>query len=153
MSWSLRIHNGDLSLGTSGLNTVTGSEKLTQDLRCALLEPMGTDPLHPSYGSILDGGVDPQGNAHASIIGQTNDHETQTLVAAEVRRICRSYQGSQIARNQTDVAIYGKSTLTADEALLSVADVSVQQFMTQMMVTVHLQTGLGSLPVTTPFSS
>lgn len=153
MSWSLQVSNGDLALGTNGLNTVTGASKLTQDLGCALLTSTGTDPLHPNYGSTLDGGIDPQGNPAPGVIGQTNDSLARAFVGGEVQRICRAYQAQQIARNNTDVAIYGKSTLTSDEALLSVQDITTQQVMDHILVTATLQTGAGGLPLAVPFTT
>lgn len=153
MSWSLQISNGDLTIGPSGLNTVTGSSKLVQDLTCALLEPMGNDSMHPTYGSLLDGGTDSSGNTFAGFIGQLNNDQNDTLIAAEVQRICQAYQQAQIARNSSDVATYGKSTLLADEALLSVGGLSVQRAQDQVLITTILQTGVGSLPLNVPFSN
>lgn len=153
MSWSLQLTNGDLAIGTNGLNTVTGASKLTQDLRCYLLTPTGTDPLHLTYGSIMDGGTDPSGNPVPGIIGQPNNNAAVTFIGGEVRRVCQAYQASQIARNATDVATYGKSTLTADEALLSVEGITIQQVTTQALVTATLQTGTGNQPLAIPFST
>lgn len=154
MSWSLQIANGDLTFGSQGLNTVTGGSKLTQDLRCAVLEHMGTDPLHPAFGSVIDGGVNPTTGIYTEgVIGQANDDHAATFVRAEVQRVCRAYQAQQIARNQIDVATYGKSTLTADEALLAVESINVQQVMDQMLVLAQLQTGAGSLPLAQTFST
>jgi hypothetical protein len=153
MSWSLAITNGDLSFGSAGLNVVTGASKLTQDLACDILEPMGTDPLHPSFGSVIDGGVDTNGNYIQGVIGQINDSATGTAVGNEVSRICENYQTQQIARNQADVATYAKSTLTADEALLAVLNIQVEQIQDQALVTATLQTGAGGLPLTLPFSA
>lgn len=153
MSWSLQLNNGDLSYGTNGFDTVAGSAKLVQDLRCALLEPMGNDPLHPTLGSVIDGGVDSQGNTVPGVIGAGNNSSSATFVSAEVQRVCRNHQAHQIARNQTDVATYGKSTLTADEALLSVVNVSTQAVEDQLMVIATLRTGVGDLPLIVPFST
>jgi hypothetical protein len=153
MSWSLEIENGDLQFGSAGLNVVTGSQKLTQDLACDLLEPMGTDPLHPSFGSVIDGGYDTNGNYVQGVIGQSNDASTGSAVGNEVSRICQNYQTQQIARNQADVATYAKSTLTADEALLAVMGIQVEQVQDQALVTATLQTGAGGLPLTLPFTA
>ena len=153
MSWSLQIANGDLSLGSSGLNTVTGSDKMVQDLSCALLEPMGNDPLHPTYGSLIDGGVDTAGNVNVGMIGQPNNDQNDTIIGAEIQRICRVYQANQIARNNADVAVYGKSTLTADEALLGVTGLNIQRAEDHVLITAVLQTGTGSLPLALPFSN
>jgi hypothetical protein len=70
MSWSLRIQNGDLMLDGTNLGRATGSAKLIQDLRCAILEKMGTDDLHPEYGSLLDGGRDESGDVQPGYIGR-----------------------------------------------------------------------------------
>lgn len=153
MSWSLAITNGDLSIGSNGLNVVTGGAKLTQDLACDILEPMGNDPLHPTFGSVIDGGTDVNGNAIPGVIGAANDPSAATFVGAEIQRICRAYQASQIARNQADVATYGKSTLTADEALLSINSITITQAQVAMMVACNLQTGVGSLPLNVPIST
>jgi hypothetical protein len=153
MSWSFQINNGDLQIGSGGLNTVSGTAKLVQDLTCDLLEPEGTDPLHPGYGSVIDGGTDSNGNYVQGIIGDPNDSTAATFVGQEVQRIMTSYQQSQITRNQSDIAVYGASTLTADEALLAVISVNVSQVQDQALVTANIQTGTGSLPLTVPFTS
>jgi hypothetical protein len=153
MSWSLQLSNGDLSFGSSGLNTVSGAQKLVQDLGCDILEPMGTDPMHPEFGSIIDGSVDANGNYQPGLIGQTNDPQIDTQVGSEIQRICLNYQQSQVARNRADIAVYGKSTLTADEALLALLGVSVTQVQDQALVTANIQTGAGGLPLTIPFTS
>lgn len=152
MSWSLAIQNGDLVHGGNGFNTVAGGAKLVQDLRCVILEPMGTDSLHPSYGSIIDGGVDTNGTYHEGIIGQINDASAASMVRAELQRIVKGYQGQQVARNNTDLAVYGKSTLTADEALLNIASIALQQVQDEILVTATLQTGVTNLPLTQTFS-
>lgn len=153
MSWSLQIQNGDLSLGSQGLNTVTGGPKLVQDLSCAILEPMGTDPLHPSYGSLIDGGTDSNGVTQTGVIGQLNDAQNAAFVQSEVTRICRNYQAAQIARNSADVATYGKSTLTASEALLHLLGVTMQQVQDQLLLTATIQTGTGTVPLATTFGT
>lgn len=153
MSWSLQVNNGELSFGGSGLNTVSGGSKLTQDLACDILEPMGNDPLHPEFGSVLDGGVDSNGVHQQGVIGSTNDQAAAAFVQAEIQRIAQNYQAQQVARNQADVRIYGRATLTADEALIALTNIDIQQVATAMLVTATLQTGAGSLPLNLPFST
>lgn len=153
MSWSLAIQHGDLAFGSNGLNTVTGGGKLVQDLSCDVLEPMGTDPMHPAFGSLIDGGVDTNGTYYSGVIGAENNQDAATLVRSEIQRICRSYQAQQVARNAADVSIYGKSTLTADEALLGIGHISTTQVMDQLLVTANLETGSNSLPLTATFNT
>ena len=144
MSWSLQVSNGDLSFGGTGMNTVTAADKLVQDLSCCILEPVGTDPLHPSYGSIIDGGVDYNGNQIGGIIGGANDQVASTFVSAEIQRICQNYQQGQVARNNADLTQYGASTLSVGEALLAVENVHISTLETAMSVNVTLQTGGGT---------
>lgn len=146
MSWSLQIANGDLAFNGNDLSTVTGSDKLVQDLACCILEPMGTDDMHPSFGSLIDGGIDSSGNFNPGVIGAPNNAATAGLVDSEITRICNQYQASQQARYQSDLAAYGTSTLTASEVLLSIGGISNTVNQDQLEVTAVLQTGTGSQP-------
>src|SRR4051812_1259303 len=99
MTYSLNITGGDLSLGgPGGLSVVTSTEKLIQDIKCWLLEAMGTDPLHPDYGSTLDGGGMPGTPFQEGIIGSEINSTSLLMVEAEVRRILSLYQQQQINR-------------------------------------------------------
>lgn len=145
MTWSLAISNGDISYGQNGLNTVTGSDKLVQDLSCTILEPLGTDYSDPNFGSVIEGGVDADGIVYPGYIGAANNAAMQGLIASEIQRICQNYQIDQIQRNQNDLSSYGVSTLSAGEALLNVTSVQVNQVDTMAYVTVDLTTGTGSV--------
>ena len=145
MTWSLAIKNGDISYGQNGLNTVTGSDKLVQDLSCAILEPLGTDYSDPNFGSVIQGGVDADGIVYPGYIGAPNNPAMQSLIASEIQRICQNYQIEQIQRNQNDLSQYGVSTLSAGEALLNVTSVQVQQVNTMAYVIAELTTGGGSI--------
>jgi hypothetical protein len=153
MSWSLQISDGDLSFGGTGMNTVQGGAKLVQDLRACLLEPMGTDPLHPRSGSVIDGGVDANGRWQQGVIGGPNNDVASAFVSAEIQRIVKNYQASQVARNNADLATYGRSTLTSGEALLAVNNIDIQLLETAMQINVSLTTGTGSTGLTTLVSS
>src|SRR5437868_3509816 len=115
MSWSLRVSNGDLVLEGGKLGTVTGSAKLLQDFRHYLLERMGDDPLHPSYGSLIDGGRLTNGQIVPSPIGGVNWKMITLELESEIRRIAAAYQNMQLQRAKNDSTYYGKSTLTAAE--------------------------------------
>lgn len=151
MSWSLDITGGDISYGSTGLNTVTGSDKLVQDISGCILEPMGTDFQDPNFGSIIDGGVDGSGNVYQSLIGGPNDAYAGTLIQSEIQRVCQNYQTVQIARNQADVSTYGTSTLSPGEALLSVQSVDVTADQTTINVVVNLSTGEGPITLSNTF--
>jgi phage baseplate assembly protein W len=141
MSWSLQISGGDLSFGANGLNKVTSTQKLVQDLSCGLLTPYGSDDRHPTYGSTL-----------SDNIGSINGTASATFVNAEISRVCQNYQRQQIARNNADISSYGRSTLSLGEALLSVDSIQTQTLETTMQVTVNMTTGQGSVSTTTMVS-
>src|SRR4051812_46717299 len=98
MSWSLRIHNGDLALISTSFETVTQEQKLAQDFRCFILERMGFDPAHPWYGSTLDGGKDEDGYEFPSVISLTDWSYAALQIEGDVRRMAGVYQQMQIAR-------------------------------------------------------
>lgn len=153
MSWSLAIVNGDLSYGQHGLNTVVGADKVVQDLECCILEPLGTDYSDPDFGSIIEGGIDSDGNIYMSLIGDTNDDTTAALIEVELQRIAQNYQAEQVERNQNDLSTYGVSTLSAGEALLSISNITTQQVGTMCYVTATLTTGTGTVNISQGFGS
>lgn len=145
MTWSLAIVNGDLSFaGPGGYATVTGQSKLMQDLRDWLLEPRGTDPIHPDYGSTLDGGTLPDGTPADSVIGDLITSESLLTIETEVRRVLAAYQQQQLDRITSEAAIYGgKNTFAAGEILSSVDAVNVQQVADTVFVQCVIQTADG----------
>ena len=128
MTWSYAIVNGDLSFaGPGGYATVSGQSKLLQDLRNWLLEPRGTDPIHPDYGSTLDGGTLPDGSSADSVIGELMTSANLLTLESEVRRVLAAYQQQQLDRITSEAALYnGKNTFSASEILASVDDVNIQ---------------------------
>lgn len=146
MSWSLRLRNGDLALSGASYGTVTGEEKLVQDLRCALLERMGTDPSHPGFGSLIDGGRTPDGNYTPGVIGETRADLVLLAIESDIRRIAREHQARQLTRAKSDRLTYNKSTLGGREVLVNVTKIAASQVNDSLNVTVTLQTA-GTNPV------
>ncbi len=128
MSWSFHIKNGDLNLsGPGGFAVVTGTQKLIQDIKNWLLEPRGTDPINPGFGSILDGGSLPDGSQSDSMLG-TVSRESLIGIESEIRRILSAYQQQQLLRLQREtIQLDGKNTFAAGEILASVNEVTVDQ--------------------------
>lgn len=143
MSWSLQIQNGDFAVSGSSLGIVTDYNKLVQDLTCAIMEKMGYDPLHPWYGSLIDGGTTPQGLTSPSLIGM-DPQTVANQVQSELTRITGDLQNQQLARAQADQATYNRSTITPGEALVSVSSIEFEQQQDTLIVTVGLITALGS---------
>jgi hypothetical protein len=151
MSWSLELRNGDLNLSGTHLGQATGAQKLVQDLRCAILEQRGTDDMHPSFGSMIDGGVDDFGNEVTSVIGLSDWDYVSLQVTNEIRRIAGEQQQRQLVRAKNDRHTYGESTLTNAELLLSLSGVKLLQVQDTLVVEVTLTTGSGrEIPITVP---
>lgn len=145
MTWSLSLVNGDLSpAGPGGLGTVSGQQKLVQDLKDWLLEPRGTDPIHPDYGSTLDGGILPDGTYVDPVIGDLLTSESLLVIESEVRRVLAAYQQQQLDRITREAAQYGgKNTFAPGEILSSVSAVNVQQVADTVFVQIVIQTADG----------
>lgn len=145
MSWSLAIVNGDISLGgPGGYATVSGQDKLIQDLRNWLLEPRGTDPIHPDYGAMLDGGTLPDGTQVDPVIGDLITAESLLDIESEVRRVLAAYQQQQLDRITREAALYnGKNTFSAGEILSAVIAVNLQQVGDTVFVQCVIQTADG----------
>ena len=141
------MKNGDLSLsGPGGFAAVTGQNKLVQDLKHGLLEPRGSDPFHPEWGSTLDGGELSDGTVVASSIGGLFTGEDLLSVEAEIRRVLNAYQASQAQRLGRETTQYGgKNTFSAGEILRTVNDVDIRQLGDVAVATVSLTTASGSL--------
>lgn len=144
MSWSLQVRNGDLALSGASYGVVTGGNKLTQDLRCALLEHMGTDPSHPTFGSTIDGGMRSDGTYIPGVIGEGRSDLALIRIEAEIRRIVRDYQARQLERAKNDKLTYGKATLTGNEVLMNLVGISASQSLDTLNVKVQIQTARGT---------
>lgn len=110
MSFDLKIVNGDLVVNQGSLQTVTDSEKLIQDILKICLTDVGSNPLHPSYGSFLS----------RSVIGNA-------LQTSVVIQIAKSQINSCLINLQTLQQLQVKSLqrVTADEQLAAVTGISV----------------------------
>lgn len=138
MSWSLQLRNGDLALFGSQLGVVSREQKLVQDLRCALLEHMGNDSMHPEFGSLIDGGRKPDGTEVTGVLGEGDLDLVVMAVEAEILRVIRAYQAKQLARAKGDRMTYNKSTLSPAEVVLGVQTVDVSMNLDQLNITVGL---------------
>jgi hypothetical protein len=152
MSWSLSIDNGDLSLEGGSYVTCQGGQKLIQDMMCWTLEPIGNDPMHLDYGSVIDGGILPSGEVVPSPIGETDQNKVAQMVETEIQRIVGLYKTNQLARITADNTRYGRSTLTPDEVIQQIDSINITLFLDGIFVNVTLSTYAGqtlnlSLPI------
>ncbi len=155
MSWSLEISNGDFRVDAAHLGMVTRQHKLIQDFRCAILEKMGTDNVHPSFGSIIDGGRTPDGVEASSIIGESDLDLVVLEIESELTRIARNIQRVQLARAKQDKITLGRATLDPHEVLVELAGIDFSQTFDQLRITVKITTARGTsfdmnLPIEIP---
>lgn len=143
MSWSLQIEGGDFQVSTARLGTVIGHKKLVQDLTCAIMEHMGTDNLHPSYGSLIDGGITPDGTPISSIIGDSDIETVVLRIETEITRLAQQQQQTQLARAKADKLTYGQATLDASEVLIDISGINYIQNNDKLNVKVTLTTAEG----------
>ena len=153
MSWSLQLRAGDLVVGGASFGVVTEQNKLVQDLRCAILERMGTDEDHPWFGSLIDGGR-LNGVEQESLIATTDWNVAVLQVESEIRRIADQYQKQQIARVEQDRTVYGKPTLTPGEILMGISNIQFFQAQDNLLCRVTLITGADTeIPINVPLGS
>lgn len=139
MSYSLKVEDGELSLGGTSIATVTGNNKLLQDLKCAILERVGTDISHPEFGSYIDGGIKPNGVEVPSSIGRIDTELASLEIESDLRRIMGDLQTRQLNRAKNDAAVYGKATLSAGEVLVSVVSMDIVQRYDSLIVQVKIR--------------
>lgn len=142
MTWSLLLSNGDLTKGKgNSLSTVTGPEKVAQDLFARFLEPYGFDALNPTFGSFIDF---PEGSV-VNINGreQVLPKDYRDLVLSEISRLIDDYITRQRIRVRYESNLYnGKTTLTDDEIIANY-EVSSAQLEDSLFVNIILTFGNG----------
>lgn len=140
MSWSFEIVGGDLSpvSDKTGLGVVTGKKKTLQDLRHALTEAMGTDPMHPEYGSLIDGGRLPDGTVVESLVGSSQSSVFR--IEEEVSRVIQDFVSKQNMRIKSDIAGFGKTTVSDSEIIDRVDSIQTRFFDTKLVLQVNLIT-------------
>lgn len=155
MSKSFALTNGDLQIGSGrSYEIVAGRDKLRQDLTLWLTERIGSDPMTPTYGSRLDGGII-DGKEAPSFIGQIASTNNMNQIRAEVLDLLTEYQNMQLDKVRNETLLYrGKNTLEADEVIDTINSVDVTQVGTTVLVRVVITTlGRTSLKVTLPIAT
>lgn len=145
MSWSLKLRDGDFDVQNAQLGTARGRQKLVQDFRCALLETLGNDDLHPEWGSTLDGGIGPSGEYIEGVVGVAGIDAALTSIESEIRRIGALLQQRQLQRLRQERLTYNKVTLTPSEILIGISNVRTLSVADTVYITVTLQTGSDEL--------
>jgi hypothetical protein len=139
MSFDLKIINNDLVLNEGDLQTVINSELLIQAILKICLTDVGSNPLHPSYGSFLA----------RSVIG--NAAATGAIVQIAQSQINSCLTNLQYLQQQQ---IKSLQKVSADEQLAAILGISVirSTFDPRLFnIKIKCMTA-GLLPITTAFS-
>lgn len=130
---TLALQHGDLVVGSTGYATIDGVPKVVQDVRCALLEPLGNDRFHPGFGSLLD-----------SFVGLAQDGMTTSEVQSEIRRVLDQYAAVQRDRLERDALSGARSRYKTADVLAEVLSINVKPVEDRIYVQVNLRTADGA---------
>lgn len=129
MSYSLALDaSGDLKQSGSLIGTVSGIDKLKQDLDIWFRERYQIDRFHPTYGSTLDNHVG--GKVSALAVSQ---------IRQEVSRVLSNYQ--KVQKAAFDKAPY---KFPLNELLARVDNITVEVSTDSIFVTVVFTTATGT---------
>jgi hypothetical protein len=128
----LALVNGDIVVGQSGYQMVSGTAKVAQDLTVATQEPYGSDQYHPGWGSYLD-----------SYIG-SDPTTVQALATTEVTRLVSNYMQVQSYQQAQALAAGQASPFTNDDYVTGLASLSTTQDLTSIQVNAAVQTASGA---------
>lgn len=139
MSFDLKIVNGDLVINQGQLQTVKDSEKLIQDILKICLTDVGSNQLHPSYGSFLS----------RSVVG--NPMQTSVVVQIATSQINTCLTNLQYLQ-QLQLKSFQK--VSADEQIAAITGISVlRSAFDPRLFTVNISClTKGFQPVTTAFT-
>lgn len=127
---TLRLYDGDLAIGPSAdYQMVTGKHKVSQDVRAALMEPLGNDRFHPGWGSSLH-----------DLVGDVLSEDVRSDALVEVNRVVGNYAAIQRDRVEADINSGGSSRFTTDEIVSAVTGVRADAFLDSLKVQITIGT-------------
>lgn len=115
--------------GRSGHKTITGLQKIRQDLALALAEPYGDDRFHPQWGSVLP-----------SYVGTPISTDTEMLVRSEVARVIQAYIGVQANQLTDDSLNRRRSRYSTADVVAEVTNIETAVAWDTLRVKVTLRT-------------
>lgn len=129
---SFRVREGDLVVTAGTAETVSGSDKLIQDLTLWLQEPIGTGFTTPRFGSILP-----------SLIGRGDPEAVVMEVQSEVQRVLSLYQTYQFEKIKAAKMNGRLYTFSRREILNRIYAVKAVAVGNAVHVQARIQTGAG----------
>lgn len=112
MSFDLRLTNGDLSIKNGDVETITGSDKLVQDILKIAITQAGTNPYAPWYGSLIS----------RTLIGAHLDDQIIISAAeSQLQLALNTLQTLQIKQVEL------RQPMVAAEQIAAILDISVER--------------------------
>lgn len=113
MSWDLLVSNGDLALNNGDLTTITGQQKLIQDILKICLTTAGSNIMQPWYGSFLS----------RTLIGSTLDTDiTTTMAKSQLQNALESLKKLQQLQLMNTL-----QEVSPDEHIAGISDIQVNR--------------------------
>ena len=135
MSKSFSIVTGDLSVTGRHYDTVSGKDKLIQDLRCLLIERVETDPATPDFGSRFE---------TEDYIGQAYTEILASEARADVQALIQRYQQAQLEKLKQETITYGgRNTFNEGEVIETIDSIQSTFSGTTLLIRVTLTTMAG----------
>lgn len=137
------ITGGDVSISNGSFTTITGAEKVSQDIEVAVLTPYASNRFHPRYGSVFD-----------NLIGTPANPGTNALIQNELSRVIQNYIKVQVAKMQAAANANAANPYSQAEIVSAIGPIGVTQNLNQFTVSGSVTTLAGSqIPVSTTASA
>lgn len=126
------LAGGDLVVSSGSYLTLSGADKVRQDLGLAMREHYGADPFHPTWGSVID-----------QFVGEPLTSLNEQKVVAEVSRVLRNYITSQASQINAAANGGGRSALNTADVVSSVTSIKASSDGDRLAVAARLTTMAG----------
>lgn len=140
-TWS--IVDGDVSISNGTFTTITGQDKVSQDIEIAVLTPWASNKFHPRFGSVFD-----------NFIGTPANPGTNALIINELSRVIQNYIKVQVAKMQAAANSGLANPYSQAEIVSNIGTITVTQNLNQFTVSGSVTTLAGTqIPVTSTTSA
>lgn len=130
----LALSGGDLMVGSSGHQTISGAAMIRQNLALHLGEVYGSDRFHPEMGSVL-----------IEYVGEMLDDETEMLVRAEAGRVVAQYIAIQDREVLRDHLAARASRFDSSDVVVGIRSIEARVTFDSVRISLSLLTQSGEV--------
>jgi phage baseplate assembly protein W len=128
-----QLQNGDFVLFNGSFATVTGPQKIQQDVMVAVQTPYGSNRFHPRYGSLF-----------SSYVGSPTSASTSSMIQTELVRIVQNYQRVQLGQLKQATLNGNTSPFAQNDLVSSIGSIGVTQTHDSFQVNASVNTAAGN---------